>query len=302
MKLEPIHPKRHITPSAILLLVCTALAAVSSAHAQPAEQAGTEEFGMTPRQLVQAIEKVEAAIEKCMRVQGFQYIAADYDTARKGMSSDKQLPGVSEAEFIEKYGSGVSTLYTGLAPQLVDGYSPGRVGLGERNVQIFKGLGAADQVSYNRALLGANTDATFAVTLERENFSRTGGCTRKAVEQAFTPKQLASTYYNPKDALINKDPRIKAVLRKYAIEMRKAGFDYSHPDDVTPDINKRLNALTQERTIPASKMSPDQLKALRELQDFERRVAKKNFELREKLWDPVEAQIEREMFAGSVTK
>ena len=26
MKLEPIHPKRHITPSAILLLVCTALA------------------------------------------------------------------------------------------------------------------------------------------------------------------------------------------------------------------------------------------------------------------------------------
>ena len=302
MKLEPIHPKRHITPSAILLLVCTALAAVSSAHAQPAEQVGTEEFGMTPRQLVQAIEKVEAAIEKCMRVQGFQYIAADYDTARKGMSSDKQLPGVSEAEFIEKHGSGVSTLYTGLAPQLVDGYSPGRVGLGERNVQIFKGLGAADQASYNRALLGANTDATFAVTLERENFSRTGGCTRKAVEQAFTPKQLASTYYNPKDALINKDPRIKAVLREYAIEMRKAGFDYSHPDDVTPDINKRLNALTQERTIPVSKMSPDQLKALRELQDFERRVAKKNFELREKLWDPVEAQIEREMFARSVTK
>ena len=302
MKPKPIHPKRYITPSAILLLVCTALAAVSSAHAQPAEQAGTEEFGMTPRQLVQAIEKVEAAIEKCMRVQGFQYIAADYDTARKGMSSDKQLPGVSEAEFIEKYGSGVSTLYTGLAPQLVDGYSPGRVGLGERNVQIFKGLSAADQVSYNRALLGANTDATFAVTLERENFSRTGGCTRKAVEQAFTPKQLASTYYNPKDALVNKDPRIKAVLRKYAIEMRKAGFDYSHPDDVTPDINKRLNALTQERTIPVSKMSPDQLKALRELQDFERRVAKKNFELREKLWDPVEAQIEREMFARSVTK
>ena len=302
MKPKPIHPKRHITPSAILLLVCTALAAVSSAHALPAEQAGTEEFGMTPRQLVQAIEKVEAAIEKCMRVQGFQYIAADYDTARKGMTSDKQLPGVSEAEFIEKYGSGVSTLYTGLAPQLVDGYSPGRVGLGERNVQIFKGLSAADQVSYNRALLGANTDATFAVTLERENFSRTGGCTRKAVEQAFTPKQLASTYYNPKDALINKDPRIKAVLRKYAIEMRKAGFDYSHPDDVTPDINKRLNALTQERTIPVSKMSPDQLKALRELQDFERRVTKKNFELREKLWDPVEAQIEREMFARSVNK
>ena len=284
------------------VLAGAALCTLGLVQAQSAEQAGTEEFGMTQRQLVQSIEKVEAAIEKCMRVQGFQYIAADYETARKGMTSDKRLPGLSEAEFIDKYGSGVSTLYTGLAPQLVDGYSPGRVGLGERNVQIFKGLSAADQVAYNRALLGANSDATFAVTLERENFSRTDGCTRKAVEQVFTAKQMAATYYNPKDALINKDPRIKAVLRKYAIEMRKAGFDYSHPDDVTPDINKRLNALTQDRTIPVSKMSPDQLKGLRELQDFERRVTKKNFEMREKLWDPVEAQIEREMFARSVSK
>lgn len=292
--------KHRFPPWAVL--AGAALCTLGLVQAQSAEQAGTEEFGMTQRQLVQSIEKVEAVIEKCMRAQGFQYIAADYETARKGMTSDKRLPGLSEAEFIDKYGSGVSTLYTGLAPQLVDGYSPGRVGLGERNVQIFKGLSAADQVAYNRALLGANSDATFAVTLERENFSRTDGCTRKAVEQVFTAKQMAATYYNPKDALINKDPRIKSVLRRYAIEMRKAGFDYSHPDDVTPDIGKRLNALTQDRTIPVSKMSPDQLKALRELQDFERRVTKKNFEMREKLWDPVEAQIEREMFARSVSK
>ena len=98
-------------------------AAAPVAAAQPVEQ-GKEEFGMTPRQLVQVIEKVEAAIEKCMRAQGFEYVAADYDTVRKGMSSDKTLPGMSEAEFIDKYGSGVSTLYTGLPPQLVEGYSP----------------------------------------------------------------------------------------------------------------------------------------------------------------------------------
>ena len=276
-------------------------AAAPVAAANPIEQ-GREEFGMTPRQLVQAIEKVEAAIEKCMRVQGFEYVATDYDTVRKGMSSDKTLPGMSEAEFIEKYGSGVSTLYTGLAPQLVDGYSPGRVGLGERNVSIFKRLSAADQVAYNRALLGENADATFAVTLERENFSRTGGCTRKGVEQAFTPQQLVATYYNPIDSQINKDPRMKAVLRKYAIEMRKAGFDYAHPDDVTPDINKRLVALTKGRSIPIDKLTPDQLKGLKELQDFERRVTRKNFELRENLFDPVEEKIKKELFAGGGAK
>jgi hypothetical protein len=278
------------------LIVAVLIAAAPVAAAPPVEQ-GKEEFGMTPRQLVQAIEKVEAAIEKCMRAQGFEYVAADYETVRKGMSSDKRLPGMSEAEFIEKYGSGVSTLYTGLPPQLVEGYSPGRVGLGERNVGVFKRLSAADQVAYNRALLGENIDATFAVTLERENFSRTGGCTRKGVEQVFSPQQMIATYYNPTDALINKDPRMKAVLRKYAIEMRKAGFDYAHPDDVTPDITKRLNALTRGRSIPLDKLSPEQMKGLKELQDYERRVTKKNFELRENLFDPVEEQIQKEIFA-----
>lgn len=287
----------HAVRDAVGLIGWALLVAGPLAAAQPAESQGKEEFGMTPRQLVQAIEKVEAAIEKCMRAQGFQYIAADYDTVRKGMSSDKTLPGVSEAEFIDKYGSGVSTLYTGLPPQLVDGYSPGRVGLGERNVAIFRGLAAADQVAYNRALLGENVDATFAYALESENFSRTGGCTHKGVETAFTPSQLTATYYNPTDALINKDPRMKAMLRKYAIEMRKAGFDYAHPDDVAPDIVKRLNALTKNRSIPPDKMTPEELKGLKALQDFERRVAKKNFDLRENLFDPVEEQIKREMFS-----
>ena len=282
---------------AVGLIGWALLAAAPLAAAQPAQPQGKEEFGMTPRQLVQAIEKVESAIEKCMRAQGFQYVAVDYDTVRKGMSADKTLPGMTEAEFISKFGSGVSTLYTGLPPQLVDGYSPGRVGLGERNVAIFRGLAPADQVAYNRALFGEYVDATFAFTLERENFSRTGGCTRKGVETTFTEKQMAASYYNTTDALINKDPRMKAMLRKYAIEMRKAGFDYTHPDDVTPDIVKRLNALTKNRSIPPDKMTPDEQKGLRALQDFERRVTQKNFELRENLFDPVEERVKKELFS-----
>ena len=95
---------------------------------------------MSPRELVQAIEKTEGLIGQCMREQGFQYIAADHNTVRAGMSADKRLPGLSEEEFVSRYGFGVSTFYTGLPPQLVTGYSPARVGLGERNVQIFRKL------------------------------------------------------------------------------------------------------------------------------------------------------------------
>jgi hypothetical protein len=268
----------------------------TSVHAQKAA-VGKEEFGLSPKQLVQHVEKVEAAIAKCMRSQGFEYIAVDYETVRKGMTADKNLPGVSEEEFTQKYGFGIATMYTGQPPQLATGYSPGKVGLGERNVNIFRNLSPADQVAYNRALFGQNTDATFAVGLERESFARTEGCTREAIKQVFAPEQLAASYYNPKDAIINKDPRMKAALRKYAAEMRKLGYDYNHPDEVEPEVQKRLDILTKGGTVTVQKMSPEQLAALKTLQNFERQVASKNLELSEKFFKPVEEQIEKEMFA-----
>ena len=271
-----------------------------SAGAQDQGVPGTEEFGLTPRQLVQSVEKVEALISTCMREQGFEYVAVDYITVRKGMSADKNMPGLSEVEFIDRYGFGVSTMYTGRPPQLDTGYSPAKVGLGERNVQIFKNLSPADQVSYNRALFGENTDATFAVGLETENFSRTGGCTSKAIEQVFEPEQLKATYYNPKDALINKDPRMKAAIRKYAAEIRKAGFDYNHPDEVELDIRNRLAALTKNGAIRVEKMTPEQRIALEKLKAYEWNVAKVSFELQEEIFDPVEKKIEREMYPREV--
>jgi hypothetical protein len=111
-------------------------ALATSATAQSALP-GTMEFGMSERELVQAVEKTEALIAQCMREQGFEYVAADYRTVQGGMEAIMSLPGLSEEEFIDQHGFGISTLYTGQAPQLVEGYSPAKVGLGERNVQIY---------------------------------------------------------------------------------------------------------------------------------------------------------------------
>ena len=151
-------------------LVFTAVAATVGYGTSVAQAPGPgrEEFGLTSKQLVQYVERVEAGIAKCMRAQGFEYIAADYETVRKGMSADKKLPGMSEEEFIAKHGFGAATMYTGEAMQLASGYSPAKVGLGERNVNVFKTLSPASQSAYNRALLGQNTDATFAIGLERQ--------------------------------------------------------------------------------------------------------------------------------------
>jgi hypothetical protein len=279
----------------LLALLLTPATAAAQAKAPPA--LGTEEFGMSPRELVQAIEKTEELIARCMREQGFQYIAVDYNTVRDGMAADKRLPGLSEEEFIKRHGFGVSTLYSGLPPQLSTDYSPARIGLGERNVQIYRALSPADQVAYNRALLGEDVTATFAVALEIEDLSRTGGCTRKAIEQVFKPDQLKASHYNPQDALIRKDPRMKAALGFWQREMKKAGFDYAHPDEIEPDLRNRLNALTEAGKLLVTKMSSDQKAALRKLQDFERAVAVKSFKMQEEVLDPVEERIQKELFS-----
>jgi hypothetical protein len=283
-------------PLAAFLTLSTA-----AAQTQAPKGLGTEEFGMSQRELVQAIEKIEQLIARCMSEQGFQYVAADHNTVRAGMSADKILPGLSEEEFVNRYGFGVSTFYTGLPPQLATGYSPARVGLGERNVQIFRSLSAADQVAYNRALLGEeDLTSTFAVALENEDLSRTGGCTRKAVSEVFKADQLKAGHYNPQDALINKDPRMKAALAFWQREMKKTGYEYGHPDEIEPDLRNRLNALTEGGKQLVAKMSPDQKVALRKLQDFERGVAVKSFKMSEEVLKPVEEKIQEELFSRKV--
>jgi hypothetical protein len=270
------------------------------AHPQAPSGLGTAEFGLSEKELVQRIEQVEELISKCMREEGFEYVAADHNTVRAGMAADKRLPGLSEEEFVRNYGFGISTMYTGQPPQLATGYSPAKIGLGERNVQYFKNLSPSDQTAYNRALLGENSGATFAVALEVQDFSTCGGCTRKAVEQVFKPEQLKSSYYNPLDAAINNDRRMKSALRYYASEMRKMGFAYNHPDEVESDLRARLAALTHDGSIPVEKMSAEQRAGLKELQDYERAVAAKSFKLQEEVLGPVEEKIQQEMFARKV--
>ena len=257
---------------------------------------GTEEFGLSQEGLVKSIEAVESLIATCMSEAGFEYIAVDYNTVRKGMRADKSLPGLSEKEYTDQYGFGISTLYTGLAPQLVDATTPAKIGLSEQNVQIFNNLSPADQVAYNRTLFGENTDATFAVAIETEDFSRTGGCTRAAIEQVFTPEQLSTTYLNPKDALIEQDSRMIAALAEFANCMRAAGFDYNYEREIEPDLKKRLYAITGG--APIESLSAEARTALTELQGFERALGVVAYDCEKRILDPVEDQVERELFAG----
>ncbi len=284
----------------LFTVVAVFVLAGSVVRAQAPTDQATEEFGMTQKELVQAVEKVEGLIAKCMAKQGFEYIAADFKTVRKGMQADKRESGLSEEEFIEKNGFGVATKYTGKPPQLADGYSPAKVGLGEQNIRIFQKLSPQDQVAYNRALFGENTDASFAVGLETENFSRCGGCTLEAIKQVFKPEQLKASYYNPIDAKVRNHPAMKAALRLYQAEMSKAGYKYNHPDEVEPNVRELLAAITGGGTIPVEKMSPEQQASLKALRAYELKVAKVSFKLQKTIFDPAEEKAQKELFSRDV--
>ncbi|HSG15981.1 MAG TPA: hypothetical protein VLE70_06615 [Anaerolineae bacterium] len=280
----------------IIGLLGVACGGGSSAAVARGDLPGSEEFGLTKQELVSSIEAVEQNIASCMSEAGFEYIAADYNTVRKGMTSDKNLPGMSEERFIREYGYGISTFYTGQAPQLATGYSPAQVGLGERNIAIFESLSPADQVAYNHNLFGENSDATLAVALEIEDLSRTGGCTRTAIEQAFDPEQLLATYYNPKDALIEEDPRMIEAIAKYAECIHEAGFDYNHEKEIEADLRNRLATITGG--APIESLSADARAALTELQAYERALAVESLRCEEKYLEPAEDKVERELYSG----
>jgi hypothetical protein len=257
--------------------------------------AGTEEFGLSREELVTSIERIEELIASCMSEAGFEYVANDYNTVRQGMTADQSLPGLSEEEFIEQYGYGISTLYTGLPPQLADVAIPAQIGLGEQNVQIFQNLSPEDQVAYNRTLFGDNEEATLAVALETEDLSRTGGCTRTAIEQVFTAEQLSTSYTNPKDALIEQDPRMVAALAEYAECIQEAGFSYNHEKEIEPDLRDRLYAITGG--TPPDTLPADAMAALTALQGEERALAVASYECESEIIEPVEDQVEEELFA-----
>lgn len=245
---------------------------------------GSEEFGLTFEELVARAEGVEVLIGQCMADAGFEYIPLDFATIRTAMTSDKSAPGLSEAEFLAQYGYGITTQF----PKPIVA-----LGLGEDNQTVREALSEADRVAYDRTLLGEDHEAVFAYALEAEDFSGTGGCTRHAVEQQFTPEEVLKSYFNPRDALILRDPRVVEAVSNFAACMQDAGYEYRHPDEVEEDLPDRLDAITQGAD-PTTLTGPA-LAALAELQAYERAVTPVAFDCEVTHLEPVIDQVDREL-------
>jgi hypothetical protein len=270
LRVVAARPRRGVGRLALNLLLSLLVAACAK-PTNSIDLSGTEEFNLSKEGLVQHVEAVESLIAKCMGDAGFEYLAVDYDTVRRGMQADKSLPTVSDVQFTKQFGFGISTLYTGAPPQLTNEETPAKIGLGEQNVRIFRNLSSSDQVAYAHTLFGEIPDATFAVSLEAENFSLIGGCTRRAVEQVFSPEEMNATYVNPHDVLLQQNAGAASTFAQFAECMQESGFSYSYEQEIEPDIKKRLYAITNG--VPVAELSSEARVALERLQQEEIAIA-----------------------------
>jgi hypothetical protein len=283
---------RALAAVAVLLVVCgcQAHAGSDTAHGKGKSLPGIKEFGLTEVQFAQHIEKTQALIAKCMADAGFEYVPVDVQTVEAAQARVRRDPGDTRVGYKEKWGLGVTTRFD----------HPVRdIGLGP-NLKIWKGLPERDQEAYSHTLWGDDPSADFVWTFDEEDFSPTGGCTRKAVAQVFTPAQLKGTYVNPKDVLVDSDPRIIEALHNWSMCMRARGYDYKRDqDEIIDEYGERLDQLVGDSD--PTKLTGARLDALHRLQQQEIKVSLADVHCEIKYADDVYREVEIEVFGQPVS-
>lgn len=275
---------------ALALSGCQSSTGSSGPDAQADSLPGTKEFGLTEVQFVQHIEDTQALIAECMAEAGFEYIPVDVKTIEAAQARMRTDPGYTRQTYKEKWGLGVTTRFD----------KPVRdVGLGP-NLEIWHSLPKSDREAYSRTLWGDNPDFDFVFAFDEEDFSDTEGCTREAVAQVFTAKQLKGTYVNPKDVLVENDPRIIEAQDRWTECMRDAGYDYEDDQDVIiEEFQERLADLVGDddpRTLKGPRAA-----ALRKLQQEEIAVSLVDLRCQIEHTDDVFREVEIEVFGQPVS-
>lgn len=190
------------------------------------DQLGFDQAGIMARQ-----SRVEAKIRDCMKAQGFDYVPIDPFAQRTAVTGASRL---SDEDFLKQFGYGITTLW---------GRGNGNA---DPNDRVRAGLGPADRRAYDRTLWGENAGATFAAAVENGDFTKLGGCTRRATEAVFGGAQVLTQLQSRLDQLderILADQRMVRAVEKWASCMAQAGYRYEEPDEIDGDLTKRMERI-----------------------------------------------------------
>lgn len=288
----PIMPSRVLVAVAAVALTGLACGGAAAERGeQSAELPGIKEFGLTEEQFVARIEKVESTVAECMAAAGFEYVPVDVATVEKAQQYVRADPNVSREDYHRRWGYGETTRFDDPVKT---------VGLGPQNMQIINSLSKPDKAAYNRTLFGENPEMTFVWALDEEDFSETGGCTRKGAAAAFTPKQMSGSFENPKDVLVESDPRIVKAVDAWVECMRQAGYEgYRDQDEIMEELGEKLDELLDgddPRSLTGARAA-----ALKRLQAEEVAASMADLACEIKHTDDVFREVEIEVFGQPVS-
>jgi hypothetical protein len=245
------------------------------------DQLGFDTAGITARQ-----SRVEAEIRECMKAQGFEYVPVDPFAQRAAVTGASRL---SDEDFLNQFGYGISTLW-------------GRGGVqADPNQRLRASLGAADRRAYDRALWGENPGSSFQAAVDSGDFTKLGGCTRKATEAVFGGAQVLTQLQGKLDQLderILEDQRMVRALERWTACMAEAGYRYEDPDEIDSDLTKRMEKIVGPlpgpfATGPPSghKPAPYDRAALAALQREEVAIARADYACERKKITPIESVV-----------
>jgi hypothetical protein len=252
---------------------------------------GVKEFGLTEEEFSAAVEKTQSLMASCMREAGFEYVPVDVQTIELAQKYVRSDPNISRHDYHAKWGYGETTRFD--EPQAT-------VGLGPQNLRIVNALPETDREAYERTLYGEDRHADFVWTLDEEDFSSTGGCTRKAVAAVFKPSQVDGTFVNPKDELIDSDKRIIEGQRKWSQCMRGHGYNYREDqDEIIDEYAEHLEELAGDEDPTA--LTGEKAAELRKLQAEEVAVSLADLDCEIKHTDAVYRTVEIEVYGQPVS-
>jgi hypothetical protein len=272
----------------ITVLVALALAACGGGQATQRQHAGVEDvlLGIDQEGIAARQSRVEAAIRDCMKGQGFDYVPVDPAAQRAAITGSSRL---SDEDFIKQFGYGISTFW---------GRGGGQA---DPNARTRASLPPADRRAYDRALWGENRGATFSQAVDGGDFTKLGGCTRKATTAVFGGTRVLTELQAKLDQLderILQDQRMVKAIERWTACMAAAGYRYEDPDDIDGELFGRMERIVgplpgpfATGPAPGEKPRPYDRAALARLQRDEVAVARADSACERKHITPVEAVV-----------
>jgi hypothetical protein len=243
-----------------------------------------DQLGFTRKGIAAAQAKVENRIAACMKAQGFDYTPAD-PVAQQAALTGK--PNMSDTEFEQQFGYGISTLYDRGNPQ------------SDPNERMRASLSGPDKTAYEQALTGGKPDQTFFNAVDSGDFTQLGGCTKTATDEAFGGTELRTLLQRKLDELddsILADQRMVKANEAWTACMRAAtGTSYEDAEAIENEIRSAFEQIVGGPVTPGQPAVQGYDKAaLANLQRKEVEVANKDIECEKQHITPVEDVVRKQ--------